>query len=298
MACSRRRLSGSALFFVLACGGDGGSHGDGTTGDTTGTESGSTGAMDTTVSPTTTSATTTTSSMTTTSATTTTEADTTMGPVDTGESTGEPFDPNALDDAFDDPSLPGWSTFRADAAAVTVEGGQLHMDPGLDTVWLHSETSILLWKEVQGDFMATAAVRAHVPQDENTPPPAGYRFGGLMARDGGGGAENYVFIVLGTDEDPSVETKTTVNSSSTWQGPSWPGAAGDVRLCRVGATFQLWVRNTGGAWQLSNQFERDDLPDTLQVGPIAYNNAPDPQLRVSFDFVDFEPVGSLNDCSL
>jgi len=147
--------------------------------------------------------------------------------------------------------------------------------------------------------MVTAAVRAHQPQSVDQPPPAGFRFGGLMARNGGGGGlENYVFIVLGTDDDPSVETKTTTNSQSIYQGPPWPGAAGDVRLCRVGSTFQMWVRNTGGGWQLSNQFERPDLPDSVQVGPIAYNNAPDQQVRVSFDFVDFEPVGSLNDCSL
>ena len=120
----------------------------------------------------------------------------------------------------------------------------------------------------------------------------------MMARDGGGGPENYVFIVLGTDDDPSVETKTTVDSQSVWQGPAWPGAAGDVRLCRVGSSFTMWVRNTGGAWQLSNTFVRDDLPGTLQVGPIAYNNAPTPEVRVSFDFVDFEPVGSEADCSL
>ncbi len=42
-----------------------------------------------------------------------------------------------------------------------------------------------------------------------------------MARDGTGSGENYVFIVVGNDGNGlSVETKTTVDSVSAWDGPS------------------------------------------------------------------------------
>jgi hypothetical protein len=223
-------------------------------------------------------------------------------PDDTGpseSSTGEPvdpIDPDALDDLFDG-GLDDWSMFNDDLAEMYVEGGALHIEPGEWTVWLNESTATLMHKPVTGDFKVTAAVTARSLQNPDAPPPAGYRFGGLMARDPGGGPENYVFIVLGTDEDPSVETKTTVDSSSNYQGPAWPSASGEVRICRVGDTFGMYVREAGGEWQLSNSFDRADLPNELAVGPIAYNNDATPNLKVSFDFVDFEPVASADECT-
>lgn len=292
------RACASLVLLAPACGSS-----DGEGGGTDAGSSTSVTAADTTDSSAMTTSSMTSSSMTTSSMTssmtTTPDPSTSDGsdstPADT--STGDTgIDPTALDDDFDDPALPGWTTFRPEAANVSVEGGVLHLDPAVNTVWLDGSTSILLWKEVEGDFMATAAVRSHQAGNVDAPPPSGFRFGGLMARDGGGGPENYVFIVLGTDTDPSVETKSTVDSGSTYQGPSWPTARGEVRLCRIGARFELYVRETDGAWQLSNAFDRPDLPEGLQVGPIAYNNAPTAELRASFDFVDFEPLDDFAAC--
>jgi hypothetical protein len=226
--------------------------------------------------------------------------DTTTDPDATGPSdestTGEPIDPDALDDEFDD-GLDGWSIFNEELSTIVVEAGELRMDPGQWTVWLDASTATLVHRPVTGDFKVTTAVRARSLTNPAMPPPSGYRFGGLMARDPAGAPENYVFIVLGTDEDPSVETKTTVNGASQYQGPPWPGAEGEVRICRVGDTFGMYVRNAGGAWQLSNSFERPDLPNALDVGPIAYNNDATPNVRATFQFVDFEPVDSQADCT-
>jgi len=222
----------------------------------------------------------------------TTDSDT----VDSSTTDGpDPFDPEALDDEFDD-GLDGWSVHNEDLATIAIENGKLVLEPTAWTVWLHESTATLVHKPVAGDFKVTAHVMARGLASPDAPPPAGYRFGGLMARAVGGDAENYVFIVLGTDDDPSVETKTTVDSVSTWQGPPWPGAEGEVRICRVGDRFELWVREAGGGWQLSNAFDRPDLPAEVEVGPIAYNNDATPDLRVSFEFVDFEPVTGLDDC--
>jgi hypothetical protein len=224
------------------------------------------------------------------------EPDTGAQDSSTGDPT-DPIDPDALDDPFDDGALAGWSMFNDTLAEIYVEGGALHLEPGAWTVWLDDATAMLMHKPVSGDFKVTAAVTARSLSNPNDPPPGGYRFGGLMVRDPSGGAENYVFIVLGSDEDPSVETKTTVDSSSQYQGPPWPGASGEIRICRVGSTFGMYVRNTGGAWELSNSFDRGDLPDALEAGPIAYNNDATPNVKVSFDFVDFEPVSGSDECT-
>ena len=201
-------------------------------------------------------------------------ADTTgSGPGDsTTDEPVDPIDPDALDDSFDDGVLAGWSLFNDQLSSIGVEGGALHLEPSVGTVWLNDSTATLLHKPVAGDFMITAAVTARGLQNPDLPPPPGFRFGGVMVRDPSGDAENYVFIVLGNDTDPSVETKTTVDSVSEYQGPPWPGATGEVRICRVGDNFGMYVRSAGGTWELSNEFDRPDLPAHLVAGPIAYNN--------------------------
>jgi hypothetical protein len=219
------------------------------------------------------------------------------GPADssTGEP-GDPIDPEALDDDFDD-GIDGWTALNENLASIVVDAGALHIQPAEWTVWVDDSTSTFLHKTVTGNFKVTAAVTARGVQNPGAPPPPVYRFGGIMARNPGGGAENHVFIVLGTDEDPSVETKNTVSSSSQYEGPSWPSASGEIRICRFGDTFELYVRTAGGAWELSNSFERPDLPDELQVGPIAYNYDEAANLDARFEFVDFEPVAGPDECA-
>jgi hypothetical protein len=60
-----------------------------------------------------------------------------------------------------------------------------------------------------------------------------------------------------------------------------------LRICREGSTFTLLAREGLGPWTEQAVFTRDDLPDTLQVGPTAYANANPADLRVTFDAVRF-----------
>jgi hypothetical protein len=218
------------------------------------------------------------------------------GSDDDGSDGGDDEAPGTLDDEFDDDDLDGWAIFHDDAASYSVDDGQLHFEPGADTVWLSGQTSILLWKEIGGDFMVTASLRAVGLQDPEQPPPPAFRFGGLMARSSADGLENTVHIAFGTDDEPSVETKSTVDEESSWQGPSWPSASGELRICRLGESFRMYVRELDGPWVLSNTYARPDLPDLLEVGPMAFNNSPTPDLRVSFDYVRFAAITSQADC--
>jgi len=120
-----------------------------------------------------------------------------------------------------------------------------------------------------------------------------------MARAPGGGAESYVFIVLGQDvDDLSVETKTTVAGVSTFAGPAWPSGDAELRICRVGATFVLLKRDiAGGAFVSAATYERADLPNDLQVGPFLYADTAAPDLAATFDEVTFARVGSAADCT-
>jgi hypothetical protein len=215
------------------------------------------------------------------------------GMMDEGESgggdDGVPASP-ALDDEFDGAALEGWEIVNPDTAEVQLDQQSLVIEPHANSLWFDGSAAVLVAKRIAGDFVVTAPVRARSVSMSSQPPSPLFRLGGLMARDPGGSAEDYVFIVFGADDaDVSVETKSTDDSKSMYQGPPWPGGEGELRICREGSRFTLLAREQIGEWTEQAVFVRDDLPDTLQVGPTAYANADPADLRVTFDAIRFAP---------
>lgn len=205
-------------------------------------------------------------------------------------------------DTFDGDALSAaWSTIADGNLDVRVADGRMSMTVTNDALWFNERRGTAVVQEVRGDFKMTATVHARMTSDPSLPPDRFVHLGGLMARDGRSAAENYVFIVVGWDEqDLSVETKTTVDGVSTYVGPAWPSGDAQLRICRLGSSFVLLKRIVGvTTWTLATTYERPDLPDTLQVGPNAYavsDPGITPDLTVSFDEVIFADVENLADC--
>lgn len=208
---------------------------------------------------------------------------------ESGGGEGEPASP-ALDDEFDGAALEGWEVVNPDTADVRLSDQSLVIEPHANSLWFDGSSAVLVAKRIAGDFVVTAPVRARSVTMSSQPPSPAFRLGGLMARDPGGDAEDYVFIVFGADDaDVSVETKSTDDSSSMYQGPPWPTGEGQLRICREGARFTLLAREQIGEWTEQAVFVRGDLPETLQVGPNAYANADPADLAVTFDSIHFQP---------
>ncbi len=199
----------------------------------------------------------------------------------------------------------GWDgEINPTLAATSVSAGHLVISPAANSVWFNQSSGYQLYRLISGNFAITARVLPRRAGSADLAPLPTFRLGGINARspqsDDCDDCENYVFIVLGADgNDVSVETKSTVDSQSNFIGPSWPAVDGDIRLCRLGAEFRLYVREIGQSnWQLENFYTRADLPDTLQVGPHAYANTSPADLDVYYDFVDFATPDSVADCEL
>ncbi len=95
------------------------------------------------------------------------------------------------------------------------------------------------------------------------------------------GGENYLRFTFGTawpasHPDPAqwqyhVSDSRNSGSDVYWDALGVPTGAGDVTLqiARVGATFLLLRRHSGGPWLVEQRVVRNDLPATLQVGVAA-----------------------------
>jgi len=104
--------------------------------------------------------------------------------------------------------------------------------------------------------------------------------------------------VAGDDGDGlSIETKNTVESFSKYGGPAWDSPEAELRLCRLGSTFNLYKRHVGTneAWTLAASFERPDLPGSLQVGLNIYTDST-PDLQIRYDHITIDPVADPSDC--
>lgn len=171
-----------------------------------------------------------------------------------------------------------WTIFNPASVAASAADGTLVLTLTRRALWFQAQRGVLVWKPVLGDFRISAAVEVARTTDASAPLDEGgtVRLGGLMAR-ADGVRENYVFVVVGADSSGlSVETKSTHDSDSRFEGPDWPATAADLRLCRSGSTFTMLKRpaGSGDPWAVAATFNRPDLPATLQVGPNLYTDGP------------------------
>ena len=204
-----------------------------------------------------------------------------------------------LSDEFDMPdSLANWKQvhktegWNADQLAkYSAENGWLTMVPHTST-WYQDYRGVLVYKEVAGDFVVTTRIRA-TGRDGKSAPRSMYSLGGLMLRTPRPdtratfqpGRENYVFLSLGTADQPGrfqFEVKTTQNSQSDLEKILAPSSDALLQIAKIGRSIIL-LRNDGNGWVVQKQYDRQDMPPTLQVGLTVYTDYPSASRVSAFD---------------
>src|SRR5688500_2793776 len=167
--------------------------------------------------------------------------------------------------------------------------------------WYEDYRGELAFKQVTGDFVASARVQARNRDGTGAPGsgaggPAGSEFSlaGILVRaprediaccDPGNwqpGRERYVFFSTGSADQTGAhqfEAKTTraaippeTHSISVLEiGPANADEA-ELRVARIGMYIILLVREPGGAWRVHQRYARADFPQTLQVGMTCYTD--------------------------
>ncbi len=87
--------------------------------------------------------------------------------------------------------------------------------------------------------------------------------------------ENYVFLSIGQANNVGgsefqFEVKNTRNSNSQLQISSAPGNLITIQLVRIGDSVLTLYQEPGEDWVVHRRYDRADLPETLQVGMVAY----------------------------
>jgi len=258
-------------------------------------------------------------------------------------------DLTSLNDEFDDASTidqwnlvtetEGWDTQPFETFDIDqTTPGSLTIEPHTST-WYQDYQGDLAFKEVSGDFLVTTMVTISDRDDigdsdaDDIPNGSSFSLGGVMLRTGRAitdaatewtpGGSNFVFLSMGHgyDGQMTLESKNTIDSDSNLELIPVDLTTIELRIQREGSSITTMYREVGSNdWQVASNFERPDMPETLQVGLLGYTDygktstftpeyanantlvdsqqnsanssnpamAYSPDLRASFDYIRFE----------
>jgi hypothetical protein len=198
-----------------------------------------------------------------------------------------------------------WQLFNPKMADIKLEGGQLKITPLMRIAWFNGRVGPALFKRVRGDFSLTTRIKVRRASDELIPTAPFYQLAGLIARNPDSDntvEEDWVLTVVGDQGGYwTNETKDTRKNLSRYHGRNTGRlhSDADIRLCRVGQRFGMYIREIGEQnWILESLFDRTShpMPEELQVGPVAYANTNDFDVVGIFEWIRFEAVDSIADC--
>lgn len=221
-----------------------------------------------------------------------------------GDGGGDPLD--SFSDEFPSTSLAGkWMFINYGLLQnVSVTLDQLELIPE-QSIWYNMSEGPLVYQEVTGNFRVSTEVSVF-DQTGTGFPTQTVHWAGLMARNPANlSGPNTVHIVIGKDSanSPGIteEWSSTTNGVTLFGNAPWSTTSNmaEVRICRVGPSFHFLRRaDSSAAWTTYDTVTRNDLPQTLQVGPVAHANTATPGLVARFDYVHFATVNGLGECTL
>jgi len=171
-----------------------------------------------------------------------------------------------------------WQWYQPDLVDWKLDGDSLVLKTNQESVWWKNTRGPMLFRPVKGDVEVSIKLNARKASNPEVFPDSAYQFGGIMLRDPASDyiltSENYVFNVIGNrgGNGIQVETKSTHNGWSSVQGTDWTTGDVELKIKRIGAEFSLFAKSIEDTdWQLVQEYQRADLPETLQLGIIVYS---------------------------
>ncbi len=183
----------------------------------------------------------------------------------------------------------GWHADQLEAWDIA--GGRMVMTPHT-TTWYQDYRGPMAYKHASGNFVFTTEVHISDRDDvgnsdaNDVPNDSQFSLGGIMIRaprstssgaaDWQPGGENYVFLSLGYGNSPAprfeFEVKTTTDSTSTLELSPSSRSSATLQLARLNRYVIALLKTPADDWIVHRRFERNDLPETLQLGLVTYTD--------------------------
>lgn len=171
---------------------------------------------------------------------------------------------------FDDPSeLEGWRVSQGEPmdggmTSFAVDGGVLRIEAA-QSEWIDRVHGASVGRTISGNVVVT--VRVLATGADGGLPAVPWSLAGVLLRapTTDPAVENWVHWSAGALGDWRIERKSTRGGRSELELISVPAGWVELRILRHGRTIVLLHRPDGGAWTLDHQYDRPDLPDSLEL---------------------------------
>ena len=113
-------------------------------------------------------------------------------------------------------SVEGWQYMNRNLFVSYRKNDTIAVIPVMRSLWEHDETGGMLYKEIEGDFIAETRINVVKSSDNENMPDRGFQQGGIIVRSINGEKQNYVLLSVGTggNANPKLFFKRTSDNKS------------------------------------------------------------------------------------
>ena len=166
-------------------------------------------------------------------------------------------------------SVEGWQYINRNLFVSYKTNDTITLIPIMRSLWEDDETAGMLYKEIEGDFIAETRINLVKSSDGDHMPDRGFQQGGIIVRSIGEEKQNYVLLSVGTggNSNPKLFFKRTTDNKSRTVVNKNDNMSGWLRIEKTGNKIVAFFKtNNGSDFKKVGEYKLEWLHGKLQLG--------------------------------
>jgi hypothetical protein len=172
-----------------------------------------------------------------------------------------------------EPSIEGWQYINRNLFVSYKRNDTITVIPIMRSLWEDDKTAGMLYKEIEGDFVAETRIDLVKGSDGDHMPDKGFQQGGIIVRSVNDEKQNYVLLCIGTGGNPNPKLffkRTTDNKSRTVVDKN-DSMSGYLRIEKRGDMIVAFLKNDNDSdFKKVGEHRMEWLKGNLQLGLTAF----------------------------
>jgi len=166
-------------------------------------------------------------------------------------------------------SVAGWQYINRNLFVSYERNDTISIIPSMRSLWEDDETAGMLYKEIEGDFIAETRISLVKSSDGGQVPDRGFQQGGIIVRSVNGEKQNYVLLSVGTGGNPNPKLffkRTTDNKSRTVVSKN-DNLSGWLRIEKAGNKVVAFFKTDNDSdFRKAGEYKLEWLHGKVQLG--------------------------------
>ncbi len=166
-------------------------------------------------------------------------------------------------------SVEGWQYINRNLFVSYKRNDTITIIPSMRSLWEDDETAGMLYKEIEGDFIAEARINLVKSSDGEHMPDRGFQQGGIIVRSINEEKQNYVLLSVGTggNSNPKLFFKRTTDNKSRTVINKNDNMSGWLRIEKAGDKIVAFFKTDNGRdFKKVGEYKLEWLNGKLQLG--------------------------------